>query len=379
MPEILFKRGEMQSFIATRSFALGTTGVTLSRGSEVLFDGSSVEYGGDTFQLPGLRGAIRQGWLSPAQSYDEESREGERPVSANIQVHHPTQGGNPMDMRSRTAGRTSMTTTESDEREVGNVGQHANQARNANTNYRRGQPVNQGNVESQDGIPVRTLKTPSGERAKQTRTVLTAGSVGQAMKDTEVTITAGQGMSESDMLERMTKEDGDKYLADKAVRRAQYVDDDAPKTVGKVAKSKAPTQREGISSPMSFGGGIETADMSGMDTGKAKQATTTVEGMTFKTTNGPEVKDQAHPRDGERPKPAVVVKQASADVRRLVAKQLCPDFPENYNFTLDPKKKLARLQADYEDRHDVLKAVFAAEGDDFKMLLLQEFPQAFAS
>ena len=75
----------------------------------------------------------------------------------------------------------------------------------------------------------------------------------------------------------------------------------------------------------------------------------------------------------------MVVKQASADVRRLVAKQLCPDFPENYNFTLDPKKKLARLQADYEDRHDVLKAVFAAEGDDFKMLLLQEFPQAFAS
>jgi hypothetical protein len=39
---------------------------------------------------------------------------------------------------------------------------------------------------------------------------------------------------------------------------------------------------------------------------------------------------------------------------------------------------MARLQADYENRPDVLRAVFAAEGDEMKSILMQEFPQAFA-
>lgn len=385
MAEIQFKRGTMLTFTATRTFALGNTGLNLAKGQEILFDGTTADVGGDELSLPTLRGAIKAGWLVLASDFDEDAAE-QRPVSAGIQVHHPTQGGNPMDMRSRTAGRTSMTTTESDEREVGQVRQHADQARQANTSYQRGQPVNArsgmvGNAESQDGVQVARLKTPSGEKAKQTRTVLTAGSVGQAMKDTEVTISAGRGMTEEEMLARMDPAAADEYLASKAAKRAQYVDEDAPKVVGRVAKSKAPTQREGISSPLTVGGGIETGDLQGMDPGKAKKATTTVEGMTFQTTNGPERGDQAHLRDNGRPTNGspVVVKQASADVRRMIAKQLCPDFPDNYDFAAADKKKLARLQADYEDRFDVLKAVFAAEGDAFKMLLIQEFPEAFAS
>jgi len=375
----------MLPFIAARSFALGNTGLTLAKGQEVLFDGTTADVGGDEMSLPTLRGAVKAGWLVLAQNYDEDDMEAERPRAAGIQTHHPTQGGNPMDPRSRTAGRTTMTTTETDEREVGNVGQHANQARNANTNYRRGQPVNPGmigNAESQDGVEVRKLKTPSGERAKQTRTVLTAGSVGQAMKDTEVTITAGQGQSEEEYVSRLAPDAAEEYLASKAAKRAQYVDDDAPKVIGRVGKSKAPTTREGISAPMSVGGGVETGDLQGMDPGKAKKATVTQEGMTFQTTNAGTRGDQAHPRDNGRPAqaaPGVVVKQASTDVRRMVAKQLCPDFPENYDFAAADKKKLARLQADYEDRFDVLRAVFAAEGDAFKGLLMQEFPQAFAS
>lgn len=383
MPEIVFKRGDKLPFIATRSFALGNTGMNLAKGQEILFDGTTADVGGDDLSLPTLRGAIKAGWLVLAQNYDPDDDEAERPKSAGIQVHHPTQGGNPMDMRSRTAGRTAMTTTESDEREVGNIRQHADQAKQANTNYRRGQPVNpqmRGGAENQDGVEVRKLKTPSGERAKQTRTVLTAGSLGQAMKDTEVTISAGQGISEEEYVSRLDPAAASEYLATKAAKRAQYVDEDAPKVVGRVAKSKAPTRTEGFTSPLSVGGGIETGDLSGMDPGKAKKATMTVEGMTFQTTNGPEGGDQAHPRENGRPAQApVIVRQASADVRRMVAKQLCKDFPDNYDFTAADKKKLARLQADYEDRHDVLKAVFAAEGDAFKMLLIQEFPEAFAS
>ena len=40
MPEIQFRRGEMQTFIATRSFALGATGVNIQKGQEILYDGA---------------------------------------------------------------------------------------------------------------------------------------------------------------------------------------------------------------------------------------------------------------------------------------------------------------------------------------------------
>ena len=60
----------------------------------------------------------------------------------------------------------------------------------------------------------------------------------------------------------------------------------------------------------------------------------------------------------------------------MIAKAVCADFPDNYDFAVPVKKRMARLQADYENRPDVLRAVFAAEGDEMKSILMQEFPQA---
>ena len=68
-----------------------------------------------------------------------------------------------------------------------------------------------------------------------------------------------------------------------------------------------------------------------------------------------------------------MLKDGTADARLKFARQLCPDFPVNYDFATNPRKKLARLQADYEERSDVIRAVFAAESDDFKAVLLREF------
>ena len=73
-----------------------------------------------------------------------------------------------------------------------------------------------------------------------------------------------------------------------------------------------------------------------------------------------------------------MIKDGTADARLKFAKQLCSDFPSNYDFATNPRKKLARLQADYEERPDVIRAIFAAESDDFKAVLLKEFPQAFS-
>jgi hypothetical protein len=61
----------------------------------------------------------------------------------------------------------------------------------------------------------------------------------------------------------------------------------------------------------------------------------------------------------------------------MVAKAMCADFPPNYDFAAPAKKRVARLQADFEDRPDVIRAAFAAENDEVKQLLVNEFPQAF--
>lgn len=380
---IKFKMGQKQSFIAARSFALGSTGNTVPKGAEVLFDGSKAEVDGSEYALPQLRGAIKAGWLVLADNYDENDMTAEMPVRANVQVRHAAQGGNPMNPNR--APTHSMQTTENDEREVGNgstISQRAAAVRQQNEGYKRGQPVNTGQVvrsqrgfetvEDQDGVEVegRTMQTAAGEKAKQKRTVLSADNVGRALKEaSDVRITPGQGVSEEDYLARLGEEEREEYLSKKAALRSQYVDDDPAPVVRVIKKAKAET-REGVTATVTTGGGIETADPS--YGGKAKESVIVQDGITFRTTNGPERDQKPVQNRGE---PMNI--EGSHDVRRQIATSMCQDFPSNYDFGQTDRKKLARLAADYDDRPDVIRAVFAAEGDGFKQKLIEEFPQAF--
>ena len=380
MDQNTYRSGEMRLFIATRSFALGSTGLQISKGMELQFDGTKVSVDGSEVVMPQIRGAIRSGWLVLAENYDADNHDAEIPQTANIQVRHPTQGGNPFD--GKTPTKKVAVVAEADEREVGNTSSHAAAARQANANYRHGQPLRNevgGSVEMQDGVPVRRLKTAAGERAKNTRTVLTAESLGSELrKASNVQIEAGQGLSESDYLERMTEAGREDYLAQKESARAKYSDvTPVAKLVGRVKSAQTET-REGITAKMKAGGGIETADP--MDSGdKAAVMEHVEDGIVFKTTNGPKKKAaDPHPRSEEAQRP-VMLKDGTADARLKVARAFCKDFPSNYQFDMPDRKKLARLAADYEDREDVLRAVFAAESDNFKAKLLEEFPHVFGA
>ena len=376
--QITFKMGQMQHFIAARTFALGKTGVSVPKGSDVMYDGSKADVGGQEFNVPELRGAIRAGWLVPEQRYDENDRSAEMPIAANIQVR-PADGGNPMN---RPNMQAMPAATESDEREVGSTSAHARAVNQRNNGHRPGTPISAnvgGTAELQDGVPVRRLKTASGEKAKNSRTVMTAESAGSAIRAAEsVQIDAGQGVTEEEMLERMSPQAAEEYLAQKASKRAQYVDTEAP-VVGRIAGTQSGKKEQaGMTATLTTGkGSTDVFDATGHDPGKAKIKTFEQDGMKFTTTNGPSNKEQPSARSAEAHKP-VMLKDGSADVRRMVAKQLCADFPTNYDFAQAPRKKLARLQADYDDRPDVIRAVFAAESDDFKATLMNEFPQAFS-
>ena len=378
--QIAFRVGQKQHFIAARTFALGKTGISVPKGSDVMYDGSIADVGGSEYPVPELRGAIRAGWLVPMASYDEDDRSAERPVAANIQVR-PADGGNPLH---RPNMQAMAAATETDEREVGNTKSHAAAVSQRNTNHRPGAPIAAnpgGTAEMQDGVPVRRLKTAAGEKAKNARTVITAGSVGAAISEAERSgvIDAGQGVSEEEYLEKMDPSAREDYLAQKESLRARYVDT-APQVVFKVvSKETGSKTRDGMTSTVSTSkGSMDVFDAQGSDTqGKPKIETFEQDGMKFTTTNGPSRKEQVSPRSAEAQRP-VMLKDGTVDARRMIAKQMCKDFPENYDFSQSPRKKLARLQADYSERVDVIRSVFASEGDEFKAILMQEFPEAFS-
>jgi len=360
--EIKFKAGQPVRFVATRTFTAGGANINFRRGQEIEFDGSMAVVDGETLSLPQLRGAVKQGWLVTVDSYDE-SAPAQR-VSAGIQVRHPTRGGNPL----APPDMVPIVAVEPDERVVGNAVTMAQQTQDSNLAYRnRSSKV--GNVEPQDGVPVRGLKTPARSKVS-----LTADNVKSLIDGARApTIEPVNGATEDDMLARMSDSEREKYLASKEANRSKYIGNstgtDDHKLVAKISKKKSSEIREGVSVDITTGGGIVTGDVTDPD---AKPRTEVVEreGIKFVQTNVAKDPDQAHPRQvADRP----VDKQ-----RRMIAKAMCPDFPDNYSFDMPPKRRIGRLQADYADRLDIVRAAFAAETDEVKALIVAEFPEAFA-
>lgn len=430
LDQIKFRPGTMIKFFSTKSFALGSTGYNVTDGMEVLFDGTTVEFSGNRFTLPGLRGAIKAQWLVLPEEYDAIMESGGvGPVSANVQVRSTSDlGQNPM----QPARKGMIATVESDERIVMSRGDRAESVQQARTaqNQARDQARPSGGVArafgsgkgidvggAEFGTPVaRTFTTP----AKQTPEV-TPNSVGQAiMAADKVKVQPGQGMSESEMLSRMSDDDREAYLSEKEARKAdvlsrtvgyereerstsnlasnnqlgsQVKQASAPRTVGRVSGHKVSTT-EGFTTTLATGRGVEIADLSGMDDAPARQDTVSSEGMTFRNTNGPRKAfkpvvssdsaeastdaDYIVPVRHEEPQ-SRIDKDGTADTRKLIAKSICKEFPDDYDFSAHWKRRLATIRLNYEGNFEVIRAIFAAESDDFKKLLLEEFPEAFTS
>ncbi len=375
--QITFRPGEPINFTATKTFDLGTTGLKVVKGMEIGFDGTMVYIPQHPqIMMPQLRAALKTGWLVPSGDYN--SNMVVRPVSAGMSVR-PAEGGNPMAPRPRVAINTSQ--VESEEREVQSVSAHAAQTRQRNTgNYRRdgGEEVLSQRgfevIEDQEGTPVRALKTP----ARQATNLEKTNPFTAIQQANNVRIDPGEGVSREEMLAAMDEETRMAYEMERASRIAQYDPQQAAQIVSNV--SAPGTQfREGMAIKGSVGGGVEIADMGG--TGghaQAQVSTTESEGIRFTNTNGPKKNVRLVPTNGT-PKPAPQPVSGADGMARQIARSICHDFPDNYVFGDPIRKKIARLQADFEDRPDVIRAVAAADTDpEVRQRLLQEFPHAFA-
>ena len=372
---IKFRPGQPDTYRATRTFSLGSSGIQVHSGSEVKFDGTTVEVAGTTLSLPQLRGAVTQGWVVPVETYDEGDPSYGVPVAAGIQVRHATQAGNPL----QPPKKMGLETIEEDEKVVGNTREAAANTRARNAGRKPAQAGNRSRtmvggveIEEQDGVPVRNLKT----RAK-TSTTLTSESAGAHLSAaSKVQIDPGQGITEEEMLERMTEPERAEYLATKESLRSQYIEESPSqrKQVATIRKAKGPQQLEGMTVTTSTSAGsTPVEDLSGMSHGKPTVAVVEQEGIRFTTTNGPKAAAQSRPAA----QPTAPASPAMVQARIGIAKAMCKDFPDGYDFGAPARKRLARLMADFEDRPDVIRAAWAAETDDVKAIILEEFPAAF--
>lgn len=365
--QIQFRQGEYIKFTAARDFSLGGVGISIQSGMELLFDGTNVIYnGGPPTNMFQLRGACKAGWLIPTENYDPEDTSASMPKSAGIRVRNAV-GGNPMDVQTRTI----VTTAAAEEQEVGHVASHSQQTRTRNANHHFQGTVQRGAmiVDEQEGIPVRTVSTPAKQDAN-----LELESAGEILRRARnVQIQPGVGKTRDEVLAEMSAEDREEYLARIEAGRASKPggdrDANGNSIVGSVAAPKT-IESGGFTINNSVGrGSTPVADLSGT-TGQTDVQVIEVDGIKLTNTNGPR-------REAIRPatRPAA---PRDADPRRTIARSICADFPDNYNFNDPVRKKIARLQADFDDRPDVIRAVAAAETDgEVKSRLVTEFPDAF--
>jgi hypothetical protein len=422
--QIRFMPGKMGRYISTKSFTLGGTNYSVYAGMEILFDGTNVELNGNRFVLPTLRGAIRMGWVVPAEEYDAEAPVQAAP-SANIGVRPANDlGTNPLSPPKKSA----IVTVESDERIVMSRSERTQYANQRTQEVRQSQGragafVARGSSTELVGGAEFGVEVPRAFRtAAKTGLQVTPNNVGTAIRDAElVKIQPGEGISEEELLSRMTDGERAQYVAEKEARKddiqsrtpgyvpppavttnlammnqpgmkqqtqaqpkARVVSASGSPIVGKVAPTQTKTV-EGISVGVTSGGGTEIYDASG-STEKPRESVIEQEGITFRNTNGPKTgfKQQAQVEPqmasalptGEEPR-SRIENDGTADYRKIVAKAICSDFPDDYNFSAHWKKRLAMIRLNYEDRPDIIRAVFAAESDEFKKLLMEEFPEAF--
>ena len=365
------------------------------------------------------------GWIVPADMYDPDHGPGVAP-SANIGVRSANDlGQNPL----APAKRSAIVTIESDERIVMSRSERNQQANQRTVEARQssnraGAFVARGSSSelvggSEFGVEVGRAFQTSAKTAPQ----VTPNSVGMHIRDAKlVKIQPGEGISEEELLSKMTDGEREQYIAEKEASKGDiqsrtpgYIPPPVvtnnmarnnqigmpsqaqPKARVMVASSSpvvgrvAPTQSkstEGIMVGVTSSGGEEIFDASGT-TGKPVESVIEQEGMIFRNTNGPKTDFGQKPVVAEpqssmlpgdtAPSQSRIETDGTADYRRMVAKSLCKDFPDDYNFSAHWKKRLAMIRLNYEERSDIIRAIFAAESDDFKKMIIEEFPDAFPS
>lgn len=341
--QIQFRKGDFQPLIAAHEFTLGDIGVKIRKGDDVEYDGNVLRINGDSYNHPKFRGAVVAGWMVRPEDYDPDAAVVRKHAGIKIR---PADGGNPLNAEARSA----VLTVAAEDQVVADVGSHAQATRDRNN----GILIDPGSV-----VHVRTISTPAVQNVNSDKQSFAEAE----RRANNIKVAAGKGRTRDQMMAQMTPQE-----------RAEYT--------AKIEAKKS--SKDGVDLSFDVGNGVDILDLGGDPDAVGKESVLESEGITFRNTNVTKPTGKKIVRAPAKVATVGTVgtprsNTSSESYQRKIARSLCADFPDNYDFNAPTKKKLARLQLDYEDRPDVIRAVAAAENDaEMKELLVSEFPEVFA-
>lgn len=385
---IRWKRGEFHTFYAQMKIRVGgvngNQSVDILSGDEFEYDGSIVKYAGAEFPQPGLRGAIRNGWAT----LDED---GEVPAAftANRSVAQAQTVTKDLSRVQRMAPKP-LDSDDLDEETVIEVADrqramdpvtgkgHLTEKSNRRTASLSGHratlqsslDVTQSDWDEQDHTPIGRIKSKAN------------------LGKIDITNPSNAGLARS--LEMQSYEEGHGSFSGRrnVVEREGVTistnvgsvdpevnvgDDEGGRVVGRVRHTDTGKTREGIEVLDTSRRGKSSAGPAPAK--KAKKAAPAKKAASKKA--APAKPAPAKKAAPAKPAPAVVNKSSGSPQKFRIAKRVCPEFPDDWNFFGKTQDKLDRLKELGSDP-DMIDALYASESSSMKRALEENFPKHFS-
>ena len=329
-----WQRGKYIKFFAKMKIRVGgANAIDIQTGDEFEYDGSILKYSGMEVSSPQLRGAIENGWATVDEdSESEQLVEAVRP-SRNIAK---TQTVNRDLSKVQRISNASIQTSSLDEDEVLKVSD-------------RGAEKSPKVLKSSDNRKSRGMNIQSD--ANDSQEAVSIGRVRTSAKAVFNDVMKGDSLKKMQELENMSGIKADLYES---------------KTVTK----------EGVTIKSNLGrvsSVAEADDDSGDVVGKVRTSSkSSYEGIS--------VQDTSSIRNVSTPEPSPSPLPKNADPRIRIARAIDPHFPADWSFSGKLAERLAAVKEHGgESSPKFLEALFAAEGDQMRKVLMKEFPNQFGS
>lgn len=333
--DIKWQRGNFLKFTARMRIRVGgNSPLELISGDEFEYDGSILKYSGMEIPQSQLRGAISSGWAILTGGDDGQQIESVQP-NRNIAK---AQTVNKDLLNVQRAGSSRIVASQQDESEVLRVGDRSTDGtRNprivTSSDNRRNMPINSGASDDQGAVAIGRVRTS----AKQIFSDVSRSDAASKLNELE-----NPQPSRAQLYDKTIVKEGVTIKTNLGnINRISEVEDDEGTHVANVRTSGSHTSE-----------GVEILDTSSTRIQKTESS-----------------------------KPTKAVEKAfsintGVDPRLRVARAIYPEFPESWVFA----GKLAdRLHAakSYSEDPRFLEALFAAEGDQFRKVLISEYPGQF--
>ena len=325
MGTMTWQRGKYIKFYAKMKIRVGGTNpVDVQKGDEFEYDGSILKYSGMELSSPQLRGAIENGWAT-RESTEEELVESFRP-SRNIAKSQTI--NKDLNNVQRISAKK-ITTSAVDENEILKVSDRGSSSNSnpkilRNTDNRKANmSIQSSTTDSQDAVSIGRVRTSA-------RTVFNDVDKSDSIK--KIHDLENLSGVRADLFQKRVEKEGVVITSNLgSVSSITEQDNDQGRVVSSVRKASK-ISSEGISVK-------DTSSVRSQKVGETKN-------------------------------------EKIADPRIRIAKSIYPSFPINWSFTGKLSERLENVKK-HGISPEFLEALYAAEGDQMRKMLVKEFPGQF--